>query len=106
MTDKPEIKVGRRWTLLGGAVVTVLSTKARGPWPVVIQHDGPDNELDCISPDDLISLAPSTVKREVALYRSMDGSLHVSETNYLGCPVPASEPRTIEFTLLDGEEAE
>ena len=106
MSDKPEIKVGQRWTLLGGAVVTVLSVKALGTWPIIIQHA--DDEIDCILPDDLISLAPLTVKREVAIFRDEQGEHYILDTENpltVDCWF-VSEPLTIEFTLLPGECAE
>jgi hypothetical protein len=104
--DKPEIKVGQRWTLLGGSVVTVLSVQARGRWPIVIQHD--DDAMDTVCPDDLISLAPSTVKREVALYRNPAGTERQAFEIYCQPDlwVLVSEHASIEFTLLPGESAE
>lgn len=125
MTDKPEIKVGQRWVTRGGGtllpwMVRVLAADAKGPHPIIVEDcstyaistrnaDGSqfdDDEYE--SPGDLISLAPSTVKREVALYWSG----HNSEVKYVA-EGPASmadrrisEPLTIEFTLLPGESAD
>lgn len=127
MTDRPEIKIGQRWVTRGGEIVRVLdvdgsfddSITVRGcGQPYSVRRDGVFTTSlmpphDC----DLISLAPSTVKREVALYQwkkttepgveSSDGRPFCAETT--GPQHPAwrqiSEPLTIEFTLLPGESA-
>lgn len=126
MTDKPKIEVGQRWVTRDGTIVRILSVSADGSLPVVGQYPSKAIELwlpngrvdeEGISGSDLISLAPQTVKREVALYRWICGPNSaempsacgfVSETT--GPQHPnwhrISEPVTIEFTLLPGESAD
>lgn len=116
MTDKPEIKVGQRWVTWDGRTVRILATDCGGEHPVCgfleqtreadfYTHSG-DSE-STTNPDyrdfDLRSLAPSTVKREVALYRDCDGCLSVIEWDESYRDGTISEPLTIEFTLLEGE---
>ena len=125
MSDKPEIKAGQRWVTHGAGIVRILATDgmARGCPVIVEDADGgievlsangdsiiDDNGVEILEPYHLVSLAPFTVKREVALYRS------AGETNAFACEfyahgeTPAdgddrriSEIVTIEFTLFPGE---
>jgi hypothetical protein len=130
MTDKPKIEVGQRWNTRGGNLVRVLHIEDDGEsaevsaYPITVR--GSDNPYSVdpegrsgfsLSPEDLISLAPQTIKREVALYQwkktaepgveSSDGRPFCAETT--GPQHPSwrriSEPLTIEFTLLPGESA-
>jgi hypothetical protein len=112
MTDKPEIKVGQIWITQSGHPVRILSTDGIGALRIVGQYLHTEDLgrwlFDGLSDDRLISLAPSTVKREVALYREDSG---VGPLEYLldtSNPLTGeyrriSEPLTIEFTLLPGE---
>ena len=117
MTDKPKIEVGQRWVTRGGNVVRVLSTSAVGLKSIVAQYEdtheiftwAPDGLVyddETLSNTDLLHLAPSTVKREVALYEDADRIVTACEVGdqERGC-VRISEPLTIEFTLLPGESA-
>jgi len=120
MSDKPKIKVGQRWVTRFGITVRILATDGRTPdRPIVCeskvggivcvtpQGRGLDDQNDSVA--DLISLAPSTVKREVALVKNPDtGQFGVSlADDLLIFPWrPCSKTITIEFTLLPGECAE
>lgn len=119
MTDKPEIKVGQRWITRGGDTVRILATDASGDCPVIAQYD--DHRILQLtragnSFDDgedyhtnLDRLAPSTVKREVALYQNKQTPtqwLYAAEGPAFAGDPRVSEPLTIEFTLLPGESAE
>jgi hypothetical protein len=118
MSDKQEIKVGQRWVTRGGEIVRVLDVSPDLATSVTVRGNGnpysvfPDGKFTLGHHDaDLISLAPSTVKRELALYRCgthMDvfeaqdeRVMDLSE----GWRI-ISETVTIEFTLLPGESAE
>jgi hypothetical protein len=119
MSDKPEIKVGQRWVTRFGITVRILATDGRtSDRPIVCESEvgaivcvtpqgrGLDDQNDSVA--DLISLAPSTVKREVAIFRDEQGEHYILDTEN---PFTAdcwfvSEPLTIEFTLLPGECAE
>jgi hypothetical protein len=116
VTDKPEIKVGQRWVTRGGDIVRILSTDAAGARCIVGQavktgevflylFDGLF-ELDHAM--NLRSRAPTTVKREVALYRyanTVDVWITEEATKSPGGMTRISHPIEVEFTLLDGEEA-
>ena len=116
MTDKPEIKVGQRWVTQSGAIVLILATGIAGDRPVVGQFEA-DNEVGTWMADGeylphdtwrLVSLAPQTVKREVALYRCDDQVLVYEASDWPDnrpTEFRISEPVTIEFTLLPGESA-
>ena len=118
MTDKPEIKVGQRWVTREGDIVRVLEV-AEGEHPyecsVTVRGKREPYSVDLCGSfegrnhpngNDLISLAPSTVKLEVALYRDKHRRFFIVAD---GEPfniewVQASESVAIEFTLLPGEE--
>ena len=117
MSDKPEIKVGQRWVTRGGNVVRILSTNAEGAKSIVGQYED-DHEFFAWAPDgliydddtpsntDLVLLAPSTVKREVALYCTREGEIALVLDGMKVNGRRISKPVTIEFTLLPGECAE
>jgi hypothetical protein len=124
ITVRPKIEVGQQWVTVNKGIARVLATDGkRFGYPVVAELD--NGLLYCVtdlgfapmlseeaSQLDFVSLAPQTVKREVALYQSL------GERNGFVCeyypqfepPVEGddrriSEPLTIEFTLLPGESA-
>jgi hypothetical protein len=124
MTAEPEIKAGQKWLTKGGDVVRILSTDADGARRVVGQavktgelflylFDGlfeRDHAMNLVSP------APQTVKREVALYRWKDepeGAERASTEPFAKDMIGPGHPRmhriseivAIEFTLLPGESA-
>lgn len=117
MSNKPKIEVGQRWVTRGGARVRILAVDGDGPRPVVGQVEigaakgniycwGASGENgDDLPLADLVTLAPSTVKREVALYRTMTGSLLIVDTSEMDIKDRVSEPVLVEFTLLPGESA-
>ena len=121
MTDKPEIKVGQRWVTRGLKTVRVLATDGRTEgFPIIVEYED-GGGLDCLRQDghaagvgfpdtscDLLHLAPSTVKREVALYSDSNGFVTAFECDEQPDDYRKmiSEPLTIEFTLLPGESAE
>lgn len=118
MTDKPEIKRDAIWTISNGDRVRILATDAMGDFPVVGQYltEPPafgtwtvDGRAPHHQSCDLISLAPSTLKREVALYRNgntrtlaLEPATEILSQSWRRI----SEVREIEFTLLPGESAE
>jgi hypothetical protein len=116
MTDKPEIKVGQRWVTRFGITVRILATDGRtSDRPIVCESEvggivcvtpqgrGLDDQNDSVV--DLICVAPSTVKREVALYRDKHGrDFIVGDGDVFSTEwIRISELLTIEFTLLPGE---
>lgn len=117
MSEKPEIKVGQRWLTRDGQTVRILATDSNFAYPVVAEFedgelcryskDGVNSyELDPI-PLELISLAPSTVKRTVALYRERENGANAIWPPDVVTPNwdRISEPVEVEFTLLPEEEA-
>ena len=119
MTDKPEIKVGQRWVTRGGFVGRILTTDSAHSYPVVVDFENGglvryDTQGISAYVDDpvlfeLISLAPQTVKREVALWSAGKGhAIYAFDAKGMSPPQhwrQVSEPLTIEFTLLPGESA-
>ncbi len=117
---RPKIEVGQRWITASGDIARVLATDGqRLGYPVIAELEGGVlvtlTNLGCgplqengRSPYDFESLAPKTVKREVALYWSgyQSDKRYVSE--YAANPSDSriSEPVMVEFTLLPGEGAE
>jgi hypothetical protein len=121
MTDKPKIEAGQRWVTRGGQTVRIVATDCGEEFPIMgyLQdtHQADFYDFDGTSESttrpefndfDLISLAPSTVKREVALYRDE------TREGYLTLMLPqelalggnwrrVSEVTEVEFTLLPGE---
>ena len=117
MSDKPEIKAGQRWVTRFGITVRILATDGRtSDRPIVCESEvggivcvtpqgrGLDDQNDSVA--DLISLAPSTVKREVALYCTREGEIVLVLDGMKVNGRRISKPVTIEFTLLPGECAE
>lgn len=118
MTAK-NIKVGDRWVTRDCGEVLIVSTTATGPMSIVVEWGlefyrcFPDGRAHSVSPDDrdLISLAPSTVKREVALYEEWrECTEDVKAFDVSDPPISGwkriSESVAVEFTLLPGESAE
>jgi hypothetical protein len=128
MTDKPKIEVGQRWVTRGDYIVRVLAVDGWTPdFPVITEDElgrislltalGFGKQSSTQTDHDLLFLAPSTVKREVALYRAINTedtlvsnpggvfvgevAIHSGPANYLRI----SEQQSIEFTLLPGESA-
>ena len=115
MTDKPKIEVGQKWVTGSGDVVRVLevaetphgythSVSVRGlGQPYCVDMNGDHEVYEAWS---LVSLAPQTIKREVALYQYEDEKPGTSWETGKALQVGwrrISEPLTIEFTLLPGE---
>jgi hypothetical protein len=128
MTDKLEIKVGQRWITTHGSEVFIIADNAQGDFPFVGQYGvlGVDmwnaaGELGAIdeegelrrakapNQEDLVSLLPPIVKREVALWSAGEGhAIYAFDAKGMSPPQhwrQVSEPLTIEFTLLSGESA-
>ena len=118
MTDKPEIEVGQRWNTRGGKLVRVLHIEEDGDsaevsaYPITVR--GSDNPYSVdpggrsgfsLSPDDLISLAPQTIKREVALYRDDAYICVMDAMQDTGGMHRISHTVLVEFTILPGESA-
>ena len=117
MSDKPKIEVGQRWITRDGEIARVVDVSNDLDPPVTIRCEDVAYTVNSdgrvgLHPDegDLISLAPSTVKREVALYRYGDlrEIFDTDDSRVLDTEDDwrrISEPETIEFTLLPGESA-
>jgi hypothetical protein len=129
MTDKPEIKVGQRWLTTHGSEVFIIADNAQGDFPFVGQYGVLDiemwnaaGELGLIDEDgyltrakpphqeDLVTLLPPVIRRQVALYRC-GASVDVFEAQDERVMDLSegwrriSELLAIEFTLLPGESA-
>lgn len=115
---RPKIEAGQRWVTVGEGIARVLATDGRMfGYPVIAELE--DGLLYCLtdlgyvpmegphaSKLDFVDLAPQTIKREVALYRSEGGQIHALDRDDAidGQDMRRiSEPMTIEFTLLPGE---
>ena len=115
MTDKPKIEVGQRWVTREGRTVRVLATNALGNDPVICQiEDSEDIERwkadgrmfeNCPDGLDLISLAPQTAHREVALYRDDAYICVMDAMQDTGGMHRISHTVLVEFTILPGESA-
>jgi hypothetical protein len=124
MSDKPKIEVGQRWLTNRAGIVRVLATDGvTYACPVIVEDQNgniqvlaangseivDDNGEERWGDYHLISLAPQTVKREVALYRCDDQILVYEFIDWVDnrpTEYRISEPVIIEFTLLPGECAE
>jgi hypothetical protein len=113
--DAVPILVGQRWLTRHGQTVRILATDGIGNFPVIGEADSgglcrwkltgrASSEHTDLA--DLVSLAPQTVKREVALYRGGNGLVWAGDWAHGHVDAECiSDPLSIEFTLKSGESA-